>query len=298
MLASNLIKLLPKVKFNVVSDDNFNTFALCGWDGSKQLVPLFDKNFINKVFEDKNVSCILTSPDVLKKIPLNLQKKKSLIVTENCHEVLYELHFKILEIENQKMKKSQVHSSASVHPSSHVDEIGVKIGANTIIGPNCTILKGTEITKNCKINSNVVLGEDGYEVRIINGKKKIIPHIGGILIKDNVDIQSGTIVLKPIFQTKTVVGQSVKIGSGAIISHGVRIKQNAQICASSVICGNVEIGNNVYIGPNSTISNNLKIGNRAKVTLGSTVVSNIPHSQTYTGYFSIEHEKFLRKFIK
>ena len=43
--------------------------------------------------------------DVLKKIPLNLQKKKSLIVTENCHEVFYELHFKILEIENQKDEK-------------------------------------------------------------------------------------------------------------------------------------------------------------------------------------------------
>ena len=298
MLLTELVEFLPNKNLKVVNDGDFNTFALCGWDGTKQLVPLFDETYVDRIFEDKKISCILISDKIFQKISREQKEKKSFIITNNSYEVFYELHLKLFEIKNKNIARTKVHPNANVHESVFIDNYGVEVGENSIIGPNCTILRGTLIKKNCKIYSNVILGEDGFEVRNIKDKQLIIPHLGNTIINDNVDIQAGSIILKPVFNTSSKISESVKIGSNVMISHGVRIGKNTQICASSTICGNVVIGKNCYLGPNSTISNNLKVGNNSKISIGSTVVSNVPSNKIFTGYFSIEHQKFLNNYTK
>lgn len=50
-------------------------------------------------------------------------------------------------------------------------------------------------------------------------------------------------------------------------------------------------------GPNSIISYGINIDDGAEISIGSTVVSNIPKNKKVTGYFAIEHAKFLKERI-
>lgn len=298
MLLSELIKLLPNKNLKVINDTNFNTFALYSWDGNRQLVPLYDETFIDEILEAKKISCILTSKKIFQKISKKGKEKKSYIITNNCYSIFYKLHLKLFELKNKNVEKTEIHPSANIHKSAFIDSYGVSIGENSSVGANCTVLRGTVIKKNCKIYSNVILGEDGFDIRNIENEQIVIPHLGKVIINDNVDIQSGSVVIKAIFDTSTKISESVKIGSKVVVSHSAKIGEKTRICAGSTICGNVAVGKNCYLGPNSTISHNLKVGDNSKISIGSSVVSNVPKNKVFTGYFAMEHQKFLRNYIK
>lgn len=53
-------------------------------------------------------------------------------------------------MKDKNIAKTKVHPSADIHESVFVDNYGVEVGENPIIGPNCTILRGAIIKKIAK----------------------------------------------------------------------------------------------------------------------------------------------------
>ena len=186
----------------------------------------------------------------------------------------------------------------------------VKIGSNTFIGHNTIIEDNVIIGKDCSIGSNVIIKKTiiGDKVNILDGavigKKGFgffpkkggnlrYPHIGIVIIENNVEIGSNNTIDRGSLGN-TIIGENTFLDNQVHIAHNVKIGKNCIITAQVGVAGSSEVGNNVLIGGQAGISGHLKIGNNVQIGGGSGVVKNIPDNTKVMGYPA----KNIRLFIK
>tara|TARA_B100001057_G_C22829464_1_gene942797 strand:- start:750 stop:1709 length:960 start_codon:yes stop_codon:yes gene_type:complete len=190
----------------------------------------------------------------------------------------------------------------------------VKIGKNSSIGPNTIIEHNVIIGKNCIIGSNVVLkqtilgdnvviqdgckiGSKGFGFIPLKDKNFKFPHIGKVLIKDNVEIASGCTIDRGSVDD-TEIGNNTYIDNQVHIAHNVKIGSNCMIAGQVGFAGSSTIGNNVSIGGQAGISGHLKIGNNVKIGGGSGVIKDIKDNELVMGYPAIPLKEFIKNWKK
>ncbi len=188
---------------------------------------------------------------------------------------------------------------------------GVKIGKNTIIGSNSIIEHNTTIGKDCIIGSGVIvknsiigdrvvlqdnskIGQKGFGFIPQKNKNIKFPHIGRVVILNDVEIASGCTIDRGSVDD-TIIGNNTYLDNQVHIAHNVHIGSNCMIAGQVGFAGSSKIGDNVLIGGQAGISGHLKIGNNVKVGGGSGVVKNIENNQTVMGYPAIPLKDFLKK---
>jgi UDP-3-O-[3-hydroxymyristoyl] glucosamine N-acyltransferase len=187
----------------------------------------------------------------------------------------------------------------------------VKIGKNTFIGSNTIIDQNVKIGKNCVIGSGVIIknslvgdnvvmqdsckiGQKGFGF-IPNKKKNIkFPHIGKVIINDNVEIASSCTIDRGSVDD-TIIGNNTYLDNQVHIAHNVKIGSNCMIAGQVGFAGSSTIGNNVLIGGQAGISGHLKIGNNVKIGGGSGVVKDVEDNQIVMGYPAVPLRDFLKK---
>jgi UDP-3-O-[3-hydroxymyristoyl] glucosamine N-acyltransferase len=176
-----------------------------------------------------------------------------------------------------------------------------RIGENTIIEPlsfidhevtigdNCKIKSGAKIRSNviigdnCIIKENCVIGDDGFGVeRDPDGTTYKIPHLGGVVIKNNVEIGAMSCICQGTIEP-TVIEEYVKIDDCCFVAHNCNIGRGTFIIANSEISGSVSIGKNSWIAPNACIRDGIKIGDNVTVGMGAVVVKNVDNNELIIG---------------
>ena len=187
----------------------------------------------------------------------------------------------------------------------------VKIGKNSIIGHNTLIESNVHIGENCVIGNNVLIKNTiiGDNVRILDGsiigKKGFgffpqnnfnirYPHIGMVIIKDNVEIGCNNTIDRGSI-SNTIIGTNTFLDNQVHIAHNVNIGKNCVITGQVGIAGSSIIGDNVMIGGQSGISGHIKIGNNVQIGGGSGVVKNIPDNTRVMGYPARDVKLFLKE---
>lgn len=186
-----------------------------------------------------------------------------------------------------------IHKSSIVHPEAELHK-DVYIGPNCVIG-RCQIDKGTVILGNCfihdkviigknvKINANTVIGSEGFSyTKLEEGNYELFPHIGGVIIENNVDIGSNTNINRGVLGN-TIIKQGVKIANLVHIAHNVVIGMNSVIISNAMLGGSVVIGHNSWISPSVSIINQAVIGDNVKIGMGAVVTKNIPNNEIWAG---------------
>lgn len=169
-----------------------------------------------------------------------------------------------------------------IHPSAQIGD-NVEMGAGTTIHANVVIYDGVRIGKNCKIKAGAVIGGNGFGYeKDENNEWLHFPHIGTVVIGDNVDIGSNTCIDRGTLDD-TVISDGVKIDNNVHIAHNVFIGESSLIIANSMIAGSVRIGENCWISPQSAIRDNITIGDNVLVGMGSVVVKDIPSNSKVKG---------------
>ena len=147
---------------------------------------------------------------------------------------------------------------------------------------------------NVVIQDNTKIGQQGFGF-IPNKKQNLkFPHIGKVLIKDNVEIASGCTIDRGSVDD-TIIGENTYLDNQIHIAHNVKIGSNCMIAGQVGFAGSSNIGNNVSIGGQAGISGHLKIGNNVKIGGGSGVVKDIEDNQIVMGYPAVHLKEFLKK---
>ncbi|MFM1977207.1 MAG: hypothetical protein RL145_2053, partial [Pseudomonadota bacterium] len=168
------------------------------------------------------------------------------------------------------------------------------IGANTILHPNVTIYSSVTIGENATIHAGTVIGADGFGYeRDVDGAMYKFPHLGGVVIGDNVEIGSNSSIDRGTLGN-TIIRDGAKIDNQVHISHNVDVGRDAVIIANSMVGGSVKIGDRAWLAPSVCIMNQRKIGEDATVGLQALVVKDVQKLETVMGAPATNQQDFQR----
>ena len=248
---------------------------------------------LKKLEKYKNI-VIITTENVKKKInvPIIISKNPRL----DFQRVVIQF-FSDDEFKAKIHKTAIIEKGAKIGKKVHIGSncyIGnnVTIGDNTKIFSNTSIFGKTKIGKNTTVLSNSSIGIEGYGFSFSEDESIHFPHIGSVLIGNNVWIGSNTNIEKSQID-ETIIEDNVKIDSLVQIGHNSVIKKSAQITAGTIICGRAKIGKNCWIAPNSVIDAACEIGDNSFVGTLSLVKTSFPKNSVIVG----SPAKLLRKNV-
>jgi len=160
---------------------------------------------------------------------------------------------------------------------------GVRVGANTIIHHNVVIGDEVIIGQRCVIKSGAIIGENGFGFeRDSQGNAVRLPHLGTVIIDDDVEIGSLTTVCRGTLGN-TRLRKGSKIDDHVHIAHNVDVGEDAFIIACAEVSGGVRIGARAWLAPNSSVINQVNIGADAVIGLGSVVLKSVPNGAVVVG---------------
>ena len=308
-----LNKLFPSIKFK----NNFIVSSIKPLKSAKKddISFLDSLKYKSDALNTKSVVC-LTTEKLAKFFPVSVQT----IVVKN---VLFEISkilkniYPLADIDypDKTLKPVIKKKYKSVKFSNNV-LVGnnVKIGKNSFIGANSIIEHDVKIGNNCIIGSHVILKnsivgnkvviQDGCKIGLkgfgfipIKEKNFKFPHIGRVLIDDNVEIASGCTIDRGSIDD-TSIGKNTYLDNQVHIAHNVKIGKDCMIAGQVGFAGSSTIGNNVSIGGQAGISGHLNIGNNVKIGGGSGVVKDIEDNQVVMGYPAIPLKEFIKNWKK
>jgi len=165
---------------------------------------------------------------------------------------------------------------------------GCKIGENSKIGNNCRLDSNVVVYHNCHIGNNVVIqanttiGSTGFGYSLIEGSQKLIPHNGGVVIEDFVEIGANCCVDRAKFGN-TKIGAGTKIDNLVQIAHNVVIGKNCLIAGLVGISGSCKLGDGVVLAGQVGIADNIEIGDNVIVGAQAGVINNIKSGERVVG---------------
>ena len=160
---------------------------------------------------------------------------------------------------------SHIGDNSVIHAHVVIQEHSV-IGKNCEIHPHVTLYPRTQIKDKVIIHAGTVIGSDGFGYRFINGVHHKVPHVGQVIVEENVEIGANTVIDKATLGS-TKIGKGTKIDNLVQIAHSVKIGEHNIICAFTGIAGSTTSGNHVIFAANVGVSDHVKIDD--EVVLGA-----------------------------
>lgn len=159
----------------------------------------------------------------------------------------------------------------------------VVIGNGTEIRHHVVIADNTVIGRDCLIKSHTVIGEEGFGFeRDEMGVPIRIPHLGKVIIGNNVEIGASTVIARGTLDD-TVIEDNVKIDDQVFIAHNVFMGKCSMIIAEAEISGSSHIGEMTWLGPNCSVMNGITIGSNCFIGLGTVVTKSLPNNVVAAG---------------
>ena len=119
------------------------------------------------------------------------------------------------------------------------------IGSNCIIGNN-VLIKNSIIGNNVRILDGAIIGKKGFGFFPDKNKNLRYPHIGMVIIEDNVEIGCNNTIDRGSL-SNTIIGKNTFIDNQVHIAHNVNIGKNCIITGQVGFAGSSKIGNNVQL---------------------------------------------------
>jgi serine acetyltransferase len=176
----------------------------------------------------------------------------------------------------------------------------VTVGENVTIGKNCILYPGVFINHNTYIGDNViihpnaVIGSDGFGLFKYHNCWQKLPHVGSVIIEDNVEIGSGTTIDRGLIDN-TILKNNCKIDNLVHVAHNVIIGSNTAIAACTGIAGSTTIGSNCTIGGGSGINGHISICDDVHIHGMSMITKSIRSKGEYASGMAADSVRNWRK---
>ena len=188
-----------------------------------------------------------------------------------------------------------VGAGASIHANA-VLYADVSIGAGTIIHAGAVIRERCVVGARCIVGPNAAIGGDGFGYRASADGRSVlrVPHLGNVVLEDDVEIGSSTCIDRGKFGP-TRIGAGSKIDNLCQIAHNVQIGRMCMISGHTGIAGSAVFGDGVQVGGGGGFAPHIRIGAGARIAARAAVMSNIPAGETWGGYPAQEIRGALRE---
>jgi UDP-3-O-[3-hydroxymyristoyl] glucosamine N-acyltransferase len=208
---------------------------------------------------------------------------------------------------------TNIDPTASIGPMALIGK-GAKIGAGTVISAGCKIGQNVTIGKDCKLDENVVvyhnctignccfikanavIGGTGFGYYFIDGRHQLIPHTGGVIIEDCVEIGANSCVDRAKFGN-TIIGAGTKIDNLVQVAHNVVVGKCCLIISQVGIAGSCKIGNGVVLAGQVGMKDHITIGDMTQVGAQAGVINDIGPNLKVVGSPAIDAKEKFRQVL-
>lgn len=173
-----------------------------------------------------------------------------------------------------------------------------RIGDGTVVYPGARIHYDCTIGKNCVIHANAVIGSDGFGfVPQGNNSWKKLPHVGNVIIEDDVEIGS-CVCIDRASMGSTIIHSGVKVDNLVHIAHNVEVGKNTVMAAQVGIAGSTKIGEGVQLGGQTGIAGHLTIADGTRTQAQSGLGSSVKEpGKALFGAPAIDYNDFVRAYV-
>ena len=193
-----------------------------------------------------------------------------------------------------------VDATAAIGPRAVIGP-GVVIGPGTVIGAGVVVGQDTTIGAHCRLDANVVvyprcrigndciilanstIGATGFGYSFIDGQHQLIPHNGGVILEDGVEIGANSCVDRAKFGN-TVVGAGTKIDNLVQVGHNVRIGRACLLVGQVALAGSCVLGDGVVLAGNAGVADHIVVGDGVVAGTRATITEDVGPGQKVLGF--------------
>jgi len=172
---------------------------------------------------------------------------------------------------------------------------GAEIGDDCVLYPNVVVCDHVRIGHRVIVQPNASIGEDGFGFATEAGVHHKIPHLGRVVLEDDVEIGANCAIESGLLQD-TRIGRGSKIGDSVVIGHGVQVGPGCLMVAQSGIAGSTTLGRYCVLAGQVGIAGHLNIGNQVVIGAQSGVAGDLPDGVTVFGSPAIEIKRALKAY--
>lgn len=258
---------------------------------------------------------------VSKKVRITSQSSSAVFIVDNADLAVAQVLARFQPAPSRP--PAGVDSSARVHPSavlaadSAVGPLAVigarsTIGAGSIIHAGAVIGDDVQIGTACEVFANVVireritignrviinagsvLGSDGFGYRWDGTKHAKIPHVGTVVVEDDVEIGSCVCIDRAKFSV-TRIGKGSKIDNLVQIAHNVVIGPHCIIVGQVGLAGSCKLGTGVVLGGQVAVRDHVSMGDGSSAAARSAIADDVKPKTIVSGTPAMPHRQNLRE---
>lgn len=155
------------------------------------------------------------------------------------------------------------------------------VGARVRTGKACVLYPSVTVYEDCTLGDRVVLhagcviGQDGFGYATHAGEHHKIPHVGSVVIEDDVEMGANCAIDRATVGA-TRVGKGTKFSDLVAIGHGTRIGRHNMLVGQVGIAGSSETGDYVVMGGQVGVAGHIRIGDQTQIAAKAGVHADIP----------------------
>lgn len=191
--------------------------------------------------------------------------------------------------------KSVIGDGTQIYPQVYIGN-SVTIGKDVVLYPGVKVYDGCRIGDNCILHANVVIGSDGFGFAPTqDGSYKKIPQTGNVVIEDNVEIGSNTVVDRATMGS-TFVRKGVKLDNLIQVAHNVEIGENTVMAAQTGIAGSTKIGKGCMFGGQVGVAGHITVADYTNVGAQAGISGNVRKKSVLLGSPAIDAKEYMKAY--
>jgi UDP-3-O-[3-hydroxymyristoyl] glucosamine N-acyltransferase len=190
-------------------------------------------------------------------------------------------------------QRSFVGARAVLHPGVIVSD-DVVIGDDCELFPNVVIRQRITIGRHVVIHGGSVVGSDGFGYHWDGSRHLKVPHIGTVIIEDDVEIGSCVCIDRAKIGV-TRIGRGTKIDNLVQIAHNCITGPHCILVGQSGLAGSATLGTGVVLGGQAALRDHVGMGDGAIAAARSGVTKDVAPGMTVSGMPAIPHRQSLRE---